>query len=149
MGKMVWNAIFRCYFIDKIKRGRNGSTEPTIEGGLKLDSGIKYPPTSPLSNCFFSLCTVAGRRLPILADTSEDEGWSPKLKKGTWCTISWFPDSDPWFRSLDYGYGSDSGFASCSFWQWLSRCQQKNYFFPKFFCLDLTVGTYVNISLQR
>ncbi len=58
MGKMVWNAIFRCYFKDKIKRGRNGSTEPTIEGGLKLDSGIECPPTSPLSKCFFSLCTV-------------------------------------------------------------------------------------------
>ncbi len=39
----------------------------------------------------------------------------------------------PWIRTLGYGSGSES--VSCSFRQWLSRCQQKN----KFFCLLISV----------
>ncbi len=39
-----------------------------------------------------------------------------------------------------------SGFGSCSFWQWLSECQQKIEFFPSFFFLCLNVGTLTSVS---
>jgi hypothetical protein len=43
------------------------------------------------------------------------------------------PDLDPRIPSLDYGSRSGSGFGSCSFFQWLSRCQQYISFFLSFF----------------
>ncbi len=39
----------------------------------------------------------------------------------------------------------DSGSGSCSFLQWLSRHQQKISFFPTWFCLLLSVGTFTSV----
>ncbi len=54
-------------------------------------------------------------------------------------------DPDPWIRTLDYWPGSGS--RSCSFWQWLSSCQEKLRLFAYLF---LTYRfRYIIIILQR
>jgi hypothetical protein len=46
-------------------------------------------------------------------------------------------------RTLNYGS------ESCSFLQWLSRCQEKKYFFQVFFLISFCRYRYIYTSLQR
>ncbi len=55
------------------------------------------------------------------------------------------PDSDPRIQALTNG----SGFGSCYFRHWPSRCQQKNKFFKKFFCLILFEGTFTSFFKDK
>ncbi len=56
-------------------------------------------------------------------------------------------DPDPWIRILDYGSksGTGSGSGFFSFWQWLSRCQQKIRFFKDIFAYFFLVGTLTSV----
>ncbi len=46
---------------------------------------------------------------------------------------------------VTFWYGSGSGCRSCSFRQWLPRCQQKKVFFPDFVCLLLSEGIFTSV----
>ncbi len=93
----------------------------------------------------------------------QPERMEEKIQKRTgyhWNTVVmyafiWFLISVLWSRDILIPYGSGSaplsyGSGSCSFCQWLSRCQQKiSFFFKKFFSFYFLKVQYIYIILQR
>ncbi len=54
-------------------------------------------------------------------------------------------DPDPWIRTFGYGSGS----RSCSFRQWLLRCQQKIFFLSSRFLLITFCRTFTSVFEDR
>jgi hypothetical protein len=60
-------------------------------------------------------------------------------------SIQWITDQDP-DLVLDLEPPPDLGAGSCSFREWLSRCQQKIFFFANYLC---NVGTFTTVFKDK